>query len=212
LNRLEVWKRQGAELRGELEKELRELEKRATDIRAALKMLPAVAEGPREPRPASISGLIRGVLSAHPGISAGEIVTHIRALRPDVKPRVVHAILYRLRLEKQVRAEGERGGMKYFPADFPADFGPAPEDNIPRGRLIRKSGPPYKAVAAAFFEKNPGRHAVAEVAKSIGLDNMDQARNILVRLCNDRVIKRVSEGVYERIGSREGAIEANTNP
>jgi len=66
------------------------------------------------------------------------------------------------------------------------------------------TGKAYKALAKAFFRNDPARHTVPEVRKAVGLPDtwaaLNQARNILVRLHNERAIQRVANGVYERAG------------
>jgi hypothetical protein len=209
LDKLEAWKRHGALLRKQFEDELAFLETRASEIRTALKGLPVGAEprAGRERSPDSISSLIRNAVGKAPGASSGDVVKAVLSARPDVKARVVHAILYRLRLDKEIRVEGERGGMRYFLE--------AANDNQPlvQAKPKRRSGLSPKSSAREFFGRHAGRHPVAEVAKAIGLEgNHAQARNVMVRLCKEGVIRRVSDGVYERSEPRPGGAEANTNP
>jgi ATP-dependent DNA helicase RecG len=66
---------------------------------------------------------------------------------------------------------------------------------------------PYKDLALAFFLTTRTHHAVDEVRQAIGLPDStagrNQARNILVRLGNERHLRRVEPGVYELARRRE---------
>ena len=65
-----------------------------------------------------------------------------------------------------------------------------------------RSGKPFKDLALGFFLTTQARHNVEAVRDAIRLPNSvagrNQARNILVRLRNEGLIRRVEPGVYER--------------
>ena len=65
---------------------------------------------------------------------------------------------------------------------------------------------PFQDLARQFFSNHGGRQEVDVVRESIGLPDSiagrNQARNILVRLCTDGVIRRLSPGAYERVAKK----------
>lgn len=72
-----------------------------------------------------------------------------------------------------------------------------PPAGAPRGREA------FKTLAEEFFKAARGRHDVDAVREAIGLPDSvtgrNQARNILVRLHNEGLIRRVQPGIYERM-------------
>ncbi len=109
------------------------------------------------------------------------------------------------------RKAGTKGfGLASPPADKPPrrSRSVTKATSASRTRAIR--GPSaFKALAAKFLSSRRGRHRVDEVREVIGLpdtvEGRNQARNILVRLHNEGVIRRVSPGAYERALRNEGS-------
>jgi hypothetical protein len=191
-----------------IEQQQADLDRRRAEVKGLLAALPTEARktrtkpnhGSGEEKKASISSMIVEAVSNKPGASAADVVAAVTKARPEVDAKVIHAILYRLRaVDGRIRHEGERGAMTYYVA---AARGKKAGEPLPRRK---GTAPPYKARARRFVTTTPGQHTVSAVASAIKCTNLDQVRNILVRLNNDGFIHRVSDGVYEAY-SKEAAM------